>query len=213
MMMHSQLRVYSNCAILALLVIGFAAKNAQGLAFDSQTATRRSFFGSVAASAASSATVAAAVSLIAGSVPPASASDAETTALLKLSDDELKQIVTDDLVKRQFLVTGDLTRSIYLPTATFTDEIDTYKMEQWITGTQKLFVGDRSHVRLVGDVNVDADKAEFRFDEDLCFNIPFKPVVHLTGRLELTRDASGYISKYQEYWDQDVVSVLKSAKF
>lgn len=77
---------------------------------------------------------------------------------LSLSDDELKDIVREDLVKRQFLVTGNLTPSIYKPTATFTDEIDTYKMDQWIKGTQKLFVGEKSDVRLVGDVDVSPEK-------------------------------------------------------
>lgn len=147
------------------------------------------------------------------------ASAAETTAAtsdtkLNLTDEQLKEIVKSDLVDKQFLVTGDLTPSIYLPTAKFTDEIDTYEMEQWQKGTQKLFVGDKSQVRLVGDVDVTRDKVEFRFDEDLVFRIPFRPTVHLTGRLELTRDPeSGYINNYREYWDQDVATVLKSAKF
>eukprot|EP00977_Amphora_coffeiformis_P013807 scaffold3731_cov156-Amphora_coffeaeformis.AAC.5 len=71
---------------------------------------------------------------------------------LNMSDEELKQIVKDDILKRQFLVTGNLTPEIYKPSATFTDEIDTYKMDQWMKGTQKLFVGEKSDVRLVGDV-------------------------------------------------------------
>ena len=71
---------------------------------------------------------------------------------LNISDEQLKQIVKDDILKRQFLVTGNLTPEIYKPTATFTDEIDTYKMDQWMKGTQKLFVGEKSDVRLVGDV-------------------------------------------------------------
>ena len=115
---------------------------------------------------------------------------------------------------RQFLVTGKLTPSIYLPTATFTDEIDTYAMNQWIQGTQKLFVGEQSQVRLVGDVDVTPEKVEFRFDEDLMFRIPFRPVVALTGKVVLARDPeTGLISSYREFWDQDVVSVLKTAKF
>jgi len=71
---------------------------------------------------------------------------------LNISDEQLKQIVKDDILKRQFLVTGNLTPEIYKPTATFADEIDTYKMDQWMKGTQKLFVGEKSDVRLVGDV-------------------------------------------------------------
>jgi len=132
---------------------------------------------------------------------------------LGISDDELKAIVTSDILEKQFLVTGDITRSIYKPSATFTDEIDTYNLDQWVKGTQKLFVGSKSDVRLVGDVLVSPEKVEFRFDENLCFNIPFKPVVSLSGKVVLDRDDSGFITSYREFWDQDVATVLKSAKF
>ena len=37
------------------------------------------------------------------------------------------------------------------------------------------FVKDKSEVRLVGDVKADEREVVFFFDEDLCFNIPFKP--------------------------------------
>ena len=132
----------------------------------------------------------------------------------KLSDAELAKIVQSDLIDRQFLVTGDITRSIYQPTATFTDEIDTYSLEQWVKGTQRLFVGSKSDVRLVGDISVSPQQIEFRFDEDLAFNIPFQPVVSLSGKVVLTRNPdTGYITSYREFWDQDVATVLKSAKF
>ena len=142
--------------------------------------------------------------------PAAAAADDER---LGLSDAQIKEIVKGDLVDRQFLVTANLTPSIYRPTATFTDEIDTYSMNEWIKGTQKLFKGNKSQVRLVGDVEVSPEKVEFRFDEDLCFNIPFEPVVELTGKVVLERDANGFITSYREFWDQDVISVLKTAKF
>jgi hypothetical protein len=126
----------------------------------------------------------------------------------------LKAIVKADMVDRQFLVTGNLTPSIYKKTATFTDEIDTYQMDQWMKGTQKLFVGEKSDVRLVGDVEVSPDKIEFRFDEDLMFRVPFNPIVSLSGKVVLKRDTeTGLISSYQEFWDQDVATVLKTAKF
>ena len=146
-------------------------------------------------------------------LPEASDAVEGANGKLNLTDDELKDIVKSDILKRQFLVTGDLTRSVYNPAATFTDEIDTYGMDQWMAGTKRLFVGNKSEVRLVGDVEVSPAKVEFRFDEDLMFNIPFKPVVSLTGKVVLTRDETGYISSYQEFWDQDTWSVLKSAKF
>ena len=130
-----------------------------------------------------------------------------------ISDSEIKQIVEQDILERQFLVTGNLTPRIYRPSALFTDEIDTYKMDQWMTGTQKLFVGEKSKIRLVEDVMVSPQKVEFRFDEDLMFRIPLRPTVSLTGKVILTRDDAGFITSYREFWDQDVFTVLRSAKF
>jgi hypothetical protein len=133
-----------------------------------------------------------------------------------ISDEELLQIVKSDLLERQFLVTGNITQSIYLPTATFTDEIDTYTMDQWMKGTQQLFVGDQSHVRLIDDtLTITPQQIEFRFDEDLMFNLLpiFRPVVSLSGKVILTRDIpTGLITSYREFWDQDILTVLKSAK-
>jgi len=115
------------------------------------------------------------------------------------------------------LVSADITRAIYDEGATFTDEIDTYTMDKWVVGTKRLFVAEKSRVSLVGDVQVaeDGSKAEFRFDEDLMFRIPFLyPVVSLTGKVVLERDLNtGLITSYREFWDQDVATVLKSAKF
>jgi hypothetical protein len=140
--------------------------------------------------------------------------EARAEEKLTISDAQLKDIVKSDLVDRQFLVTGDLTRSIYTKTATFTDEIDTYEMDKWIKGIQKLFVSESSEVRLVGDVEVSPEKVEFRFDVDLMFRIPFHPMVAHSGKVVLKRDLeSGLISSYREFWDQDVLSVLKAARF
>ena len=87
-------------------------------------------------------------------------------------------------------------------------------MDKWIKGTKSLFVASGSRVSLVGDVDVSAKEVVFRFDEDLMFNIPFKPVCSLTGKVVLTRDENtGLITNYREYWDQSVNDVLKSAKF
>lgn len=137
------------------------------------------------------------------------ASDKQTN----ISNDELKKIILSDLDK-SFLVTADITRSVYDESATFTDEIDVYTMDKWIKGTKALFIPSGSRLKLVGDVDVTQSEVSFRFDEDLMFNIPFKPVCSLTGKLVLTRDENtGLITSYREYWDQSVSEVLKTAKF
>lgn len=137
------------------------------------------------------------------------ASDKQTN----ISNDELKKIILSDMDK-SFLVTADITRSVYDESATFTDEIDVYTMDKWIKGTKALFIPSGSRLKLVGDVDVTQSEVSFRFDEDLMFNIPFKPVCSLTGKLVLTRDENtGLITSYREYWDQSVSEVLKTAKF
>lgn len=135
--------------------------------------------------------------------------------LYHLPPAEIASIVQKDLEENAFLTNGKLTRSIYDESATFTDEIDTYKLDQWIKGTQKLFVGPPgSRVALAGPVEASDKEISFRFEEDLMFNIPFKPVVALSGKVVLERDLNtGLIISYREFWDQDVATVLKSAKF
>ena len=143
----------------------------------------------------------------------AAASNEEAEKLRGLSNEAIADIVRNDVVKGQFLTNGVLTRSIYDESATFTDEIDTYGLDQWMRGTQKLFDGTQSKVDLVGDVKASSQEVEFRFSEILAFNIPFKPKVTLTGKVSLTRGKDGLITHYQEYWDQSVKEVLLSAKF
>lgn len=133
-----------------------------------------------------------------------------------ISNEELAKIIANDVQENQFMVCADITRSVYDESATFTDEIDTYQMDQWIKGTKRLFVASKSHVDLVPDsLKVTDSDVTFRFTEDLTFNIPLlMPKVYLSGLVELKRDAkSGLITSYQEKWDQDVNTVLRSAKF
>lgn len=157
---------------------------------------------------------AAAAALVLAPITPALANDVTDDKLLNLSNDDLREALRKDIVDRQFLATGRLTRALYDESATFTDEIDTYTLPKWMEGTQKLFVGKECRVALVGDIEVTNKEAVFRFDEDLVFNIPLvKPKVALTGKLVLKRSPeTGLITSYQEFWDQDVNTVLASAK-
>lgn len=144
----------------------------------------------------------------------ASGPSGNTDKLVNLSNDELAKIITRDVTDRQFLASADLTREIYDESAMFTDEIDTYTLDKWIKGTKRLFVASKSEVTLIPDsLKVTDEEVSFLFSEYLCFNIPFKPVVYLSGKLILKRDkGTGLITSYQEIWDQDINTVLKSAK-
>jgi hypothetical protein len=134
---------------------------------------------------------------------------------LNLSNEDLAKAIASDIANNQFMVNGGITRSLYLESATFQDEIDTYQMDAWIKGTQKLFVAEKSHVDLEeGSMQVSATKVNFRFNEYLQFRIPFRPTVYLTGQVVLERDpTTGLISSYREIWDQDIKTVLTNAKF
>ncbi|KAJ1446725.1 hypothetical protein M885DRAFT_545437 [Pelagophyceae sp. CCMP2097] len=132
---------------------------------------------------------------------------------LKLGNAALAEMVTADLVERQFLATADFTRALYDESATFTDEVDSYSLEKFISGTKKLFVADRSKVNLTSPVVVTDESATFRFEETLAFNLPLvKPIVSLSGKVVLTRDATtGLFVAYREYWDQTPFEVVKTA--
>ena len=153
-----------------------------------------------------SAATAPALPLLAAEPPPFS-------KRANLSPDAIAKIVREDIETNQFLVTGTLTRDIYDESCTFTDEIDTYTLDKWIKGTGALFVGDKSHVDIVGDVEATDAEVKFRFSETLAFNLPLlKPKVPLTGTLILSRDpATGLIVKYKEIWDTGVAETLSKA--
>ena len=191
-------------ALAGLLLLCFNLSGCDALSTEGVSRRQWISQGGVAAAAAAAAIVTTA--------PTGCAADT-TTKLTNLSNEEFTKILQKDIDENQFLVTGKITREIYDEAATFQDEIDIYGMDQWITGTSRLFVGDKSSLRLVGLITVDSNEATFSFDEDLVFNIPLKPVVHLTGKLILKRDpTTGLITSYKEIWDQGVWEVLKSAK-
>ena len=50
------------------------------------------------------------------------ATSAQSDKLLNLSNEELKKIILSDIVEKSFLVSADITRSVYDESATFTDE-------------------------------------------------------------------------------------------
>jgi hypothetical protein len=198
---------YSWIQSLIIVLVGSRLVNSYSTSPNRATGTSRSKFLQSAFTTVLSVSTASTLS-----PPLANAADSK---LYNLPPSEIAAIVQKDLEENAFLTNGKLTRSIYDESATFTDEIDTYKLDQWIKGTQKLFVGPPgSRVSLSGPVEASDKEISFRFEEDLMFNIPFKPVVALSGKVVLERDLNtGLIVSYREFWDQDVTTVLKSAKF
>jgi len=198
---------YSWIQSLIIVLVGSRLVNSYSTSPNRATATSRSKFIQSA--------VATVLSVSTTSILSPSLANAADSKLYNLPPLEIAAIVQKDVEENAFLTNGKLTRSIYDESATFTDEIDTYKLDQWIKGTQKLFVGPPgSRVALSGPVEASDKEISFRFEEDLMFNIPFKPVVALSGKVVLERDLNtGLIVSYREFWDQDVTTVLKSAKF
>ena len=133
--------------------------------------------------------------------------------LINLEPSAMAKIVAADITDRQALITADFTRDMYSEKCTFQDEIDTYPIDKYVSGTKALFNKDKSHVDLVGEVTVTEESADFRFSEILAFNIPFNPRVSLTGRVKLSRGSDGLITSSREFWDQSVPAVLSTVKF
>lgn len=148
-------------------------------------------------------------SLMLGSSEPNVAS----SKMLNLKPAEMAVIVASDITDRQALITADFTRDIYSEKCTFQDEIDTYPIDKYISGTKALFNKEKSHVELVGDVSGTTESVDFKFSEVLAFNIPFNPSLTLTGRVKLSRGSDGLIVTSREFWDQSVPAVLSTIKF
>jgi len=133
-----------------------------------------------------------------------------------LPDMEFLDIVTKDIVDRKALATADFTRSIYSEECTFQDEIDTYKINDYVKGTKALFDGSRSKVELTTVpefIDPNRRQVEYRFKETLTFKVPLNPKVDLTGKVRLVRDPEGLVVSSREFWDSSVSEVLQKVYF
>jgi len=147
---------------------------------------------------------------VAGVVAPCFAQDNKQR---NLPPEQLAAIIEKDVSERAFMVSADLTRSVYDEKCTFTDEIDTYEIDKFIKGTKALFLGPPySRLSLTSPVEATDTDVKFTFSEDLVFNIPFKPVMSLTGRMQMKRGPDGLITSYREFWDGGVPKVLSTVR-
>lgn len=129
--------------------------------------------------------------------------------------EDVCKVISDDIVKRQALVTADFTRPLYSESCKFRDEIGEYEIDQYISGTKKLFDAKTSHVDLISSVEYapETQKFSFQFSEKLVFNLPFRPKAVLSGRVELTKNTDGLIIYSREFWDQNLFQILQSVYF
>jgi len=153
-----------------------------------------------------------AAAAIIGLLPALALADASGKQL-NLPESQFLKIVEEDITKRQALATADFTRSIYGEDATFTDEIDTYKIDEYVKGTKALFNGAQSKVELTSPVSLADGVVSYRFKETLAFKVPLSPKVDLTGKVELRRGEDGLIHRSQEFWDDGVAEVLQHIYF
>lgn len=153
--------------------------------------------------------VIATAAVVAGGAAPCLAQDKQRN----LPPEQIAAIIEKDVSERAFMVSADLTRSVYDEKCTFTDEIDTYEIDKFIKGTKALFMGPPySKLSLTSPVTATDTDLKFTFSEDLVFNIPFKPVMSLTGRMEMKRGPDGLITSYREFWDGGVPKVLSTVR-
>jgi hypothetical protein len=205
---HALLLVVAASMLVNTSALSLLNKNANPSTSTTTSLSRRD--------AMTSAAFATAATVLATATPAvhAAAAAATQTKRTNISNEDLATVIRNDVAQNQFMVSADISRDVYDERATFTDEIDTYGMDQWITGTKRLFVAEKSHVDLVeNSLQVSAQEASFRFTETLQFNIPIlKPKMYLSGKVVFTRDAeTGLITSYREQWDQDVKTVLAQA--
>ena len=133
---------------------------------------------------------------------------------------QLKQIVTDDFEQRRYLVTGDLTPSVYADDAHFADSNNDFGngLSSWVRGTKALFVSDHSRLALTGPVVLDEAKRTItftgwrQFDTFRLPGAPHTPV--FTGTTTLTLDpVENLVIDHTEVWDQSPKEITANLKF
>jgi len=154
-----------------------------------------------------------------------SASPPSASALLPpgkqaVSLQELTRIVTTDFEQGRYLVTGDLTESVYADDAHFADSNNDFGngLESWIRGVKALFVSDRCKLALTGPVVADDKARTITFTgwrQVDVFRLPGAPHTPVfTGTTTLTLDpVENLVVDHTEVWDQSPKEIVSSLKF
>jgi len=133
---------------------------------------------------------------------------------------ELVRIVTEDLTERRYLVTGELTPSVYADDAHFADSNNDFGngLSKWVRGVKALFISDRCRVALTGPVVADEAKRTITFTgwrQVDVFRLPGAPHTPVfTGKTYLTLDPiENLIVDHTEVWDQSPEEIKRDLKF
>ena len=204
----------------ALLLVGTSAATVIQSSRVSSLPIRTSFRhgtatpGHVAARWAATAAVALSLQL----APPAAF--ALPPGKVAVSTTELVRIVTEDFEQRKYLVTGDLTPSVYADDAHFADSNNDFGngLNSWVRGVKALFVSDRCKLKLTGPVELDESKRMITFTgwrQVDTFRLPGAPHTPVfTGTTTLTLDpVENLVIDHTEVWDQSPKEISANLKF
>ena len=163
---------------------------------------------------------AAAALSLALAVGPAPSALALPPGKMKVSLDELTQIVTQDFTERKYLVTGDLTPGVYADDAHFADSNNDFGKgtASWQRGVKALFVSERCKLALTKPVEADAAKRTIVFTgwrQVDVFRLPGAPHTPVfTGTTTLTLDpVDNLVIDHTEVWDQSPKEISAGFKF
>ena len=133
---------------------------------------------------------------------------------------ELTRIVTEDFEQRRYLVTGQLTPSVYADDAHFADSNNDFGngLKSWTDGVKALFVSDRCKLALTAPVVADEKARTITFTgwrQVDVFRLPGAPHTPVfTGKTTLTLEPDeNIVVDHTEVWDQAPQDIVKNLVF
>ena len=133
---------------------------------------------------------------------------------------ELTRIVTEDFEQRRYLVTGQLTPSVYADDAHFADSNNDFGngLKSWTDGVKALFVSDRCKLALTAPVVADEKARTITFTgwrQVDFFRLPGAPHTPVfTGKTTLTlAPDENIVVDHTEVWDQAPQDIVKNLVF
>eukprot|EP00899_Mesostigma_viride_P011470 jgi/Mesvir1/20323/Mv19913-RA.1 len=128
----------------------------------------------------------------------------------------IAKILKQDIIERDYLVTGRLTREIYDENCTFADPTANFGpgLQRFLDGVDRLFYKPGCSLELVGDVKIlDSKTIEARWKEVASFNVWLHPKTYYGGKSTLTLNDENLVVFHQETWDLSPLDIYKTAKF